>query len=125
MTRNSSAELTARAREQFEALRKQKHRELGERVLDITGVRFFGPKESEKMYLTTHDIIVCEKDLEQLLGEVWAWYTSHERQRLYKNNAHIATSIAKLVLESAGHPLTLCIDESTSSSKYLLDGKLY
>jgi hypothetical protein len=61
---------------------------------------------------------VCEKDLEQLLGEVWAcaW------QQLYKNNAHlVATSIAKLVLESAGHPLTLCIDESTTSSKYLLD----
>ena len=84
-------------------------------VLDITGVRAQRVGEG-----VPHD--VCEKDLELLLGEVWAWCTS---QRLYKNNAHLATSIAKLVLESAGHPLTLCIDESTTSSKYLLDGKLY
>jgi hypothetical protein len=63
-------------------------------VLDITGVRTQRVGED-----VPHD--VCEKDLELLLGEVWAWYTSHERQRLHKNNTHLATSIAKLVLESA------------------------
>ena len=45
------------------------------------------------------------------------------RQRLYNKNAHLGTSIAKIVLESADPQRHLL--ESTTSSKYLLDGKLH
>jgi hypothetical protein len=69
-------------------------------VLDITGVR--AQRVEEDRYTS--------RRVREGSGAA-AWRSLGVRQQLYKNNAHLATSIAKLVLESAGHPLTLCIDE--------------
>jgi hypothetical protein len=119
MTRNNSAELTRRTREQYETLRGQMHRTLAQQVLDTVGVRTFGGRP----YITTFDLHAHEDELLTLLGQVRAWYTATERQRLYKNNQHLGVSLAKLVLGSVGHPLerSPCrIDPDTTSCKFSL-----
>lgn len=124
MTRNSSGALTKTMKEQFDILRMAKQKELAETLLELIGVRFY----TGEMYVTTKDIFDKEEDLVAYLGQVRAWYTATERQRLYKNNEHLGMSMVKLVLASVGHPLdrSACrIDRETTCSKYRLDPNLY
>ena len=82
---------------------------------------------TEMACVTTKDIFEKEDQLVEYLGQVRAWYTATERQRLYKNNEHLGMSLVKLVLSSVGHPLlrSACrIDRNTTSSKYSLDPNL-
>ena len=111
-------------KDQYEQLRALKQKELAEQFLELIGVRLFG----EGVYVTTADIFEKEHELVKYLGEVRAWYTATERQRLYKNNEHLGMSMLKLVLSSVGHPLerSACrIDKETTCSKYSLDPDLY
>ena len=101
MTRNHSAELTRGMRAQFETLRRTQQLALAKRLLEIIGVRYFGGRP----YITTADMHAHEPELMALMGHVRAWFTAKERQRLYKNNEHLGVSVAKLVLQTAGHPL--------------------
>jgi hypothetical protein len=101
MTRNCSVELTRGMRTQFEALRGAQQLEMAARVLRIVGVR----EVRGRPYITTADMHAHEPELMAVLGDVRAWFTAKERQRLYKNNEHLGVSVAKLVLETAGHPL--------------------
>lgn len=106
-------------RAQFESLRRAQHLELANRLLRIVGVRYIG----ERPYVTTADMHAHEPELMALMGHVRAWFTAKERQRLNKNNEHLEVSVAKLVLQTAGHPLVRspC---SSGGGKFELDERV-
>jgi hypothetical protein len=93
--------LTHGMRAQYETLRRNKQLEMADRVLGIVGVY----KAHGERFITSADLYAHELELLELLGDVRAWYSAKERQRLYKNNRHLGLSVAKLVLQAAGHPL--------------------
>lgn len=101
MTRNAGAALTKAMRDQFETLRRREHVLLADKVLGLVGTR----RVSGHRVVTTADMRAKEPELLELLGEVRAWYTAAERQRLYKNNQDLGVSVARLALTMAGHPL--------------------
>mmetsp|Transcript_9881 Transcript_9881/g.29865 ORF Transcript_9881/g.29865 Transcript_9881/m.29865 type:complete len:96 (+) Transcript_9881:1649-1936(+) len=80
---------------------KREHVLLADKVLGIVGVR----RVKGRRVVTTADMRAKEQELLALLGEVRAYYTAVERQRLYKNNEHLGVSVARLALSMAGHPL--------------------
>ena len=94
MTRNAGAELTRTMWDQFESLRRREH----------VGIRLV----KGRRVVTSSDLRAKEHELLALLGEVRAWYTAIERQRLYKNNKHLGVTVARLVLTMAGHPWDRC-----------------
>ena len=120
MTRNASAELTSRTAAQHDALKDRMKAGLARRVLDVVGVRHVdgGP------HVATADLWAHEAALLALLGNVKACYTAKERQRLYKNNEHLGTSVAKLVLGGAGHPLTRPNAKRRGKALFALDPAL-
>ena len=69
-------------------------------------MRIVGVHENRGVrYVTAADLEANNDELMSLLGQVRAWFTAKERQRLYKNRRLYGVSVARLVLEAAGHPL--------------------
>lgn len=99
MTRNNSGAMTKMMQEQFDVLRRNEQRALGEQVLRIVGVH---TDADGRRYVTAADLRKHDAELRELLGHVRAFWTSREYQRLYKNNVHVGMSLAKLVLGSTG-----------------------
>jgi hypothetical protein len=119
-SRNNSTVMTHAIREQFDYHRHEMQKQLASQVLSIVGIRHYRAQP----YVTTKDIFKKEESLMQLLGPVRAWYTAKERQRLYKNCAHLGMSLTKLILSSVGHPLSCSdcrIDANTTCCKFSLD----
>lgn len=116
--------ITQRMKEEFEIARRQQHQQMAAKVLEVVGERYY----SGKRYITTKDVYDHEEEIVNLLlGQVRAWYTATERQRLYKNSDHLGMSLVKLILSSVKHPLkcSACrIDSHTTSNKYSLDQSL-
>ena len=101
MTRRGGAEVTRLGREQFEQLRRRHQQRLAERVLRVVGTRGVGGAR----HVRGDDLERHQAWLVGLLGHVRAYWTAEERGRLYKTNQQLGGSVARLILETAGHPL--------------------
>eukprot|EP00038_Savillea_parva_P005528 m.157198 g.157198 ORF g.157198 m.157198 type:complete len:155 (-) comp11727_c0_seq7:56-520(-) len=97
---NSSDHTTVAMQEQFDALRQREQQMLARRVLDIVGTR---KGDDGVPIVTDADMRAHDTELRALLGHVRAYYTAHERQRMYKRRVNTGVSLAKLVLSTTGH----------------------